>query len=502
MINHPEGYAVDVYWILGCAWSDYYLDKSSLSLDDFGKKEMDVSEYWNEYIARQLPDGVGLQVWEDAMPLDYSFNVSHDDDVRQTIQKRRLEKESKAAAVVLPKDQTTEQQQQQQQQQHRQTFQSDAKSKTSTKKEAGDQTTIPLSPSIDKFMKQHRYVVRDKLDYYDVFLSFGASLQQQNNPQSSSSITRTSGELVQVNGTSVEFCSKNLYKDTKISCSDRVEYLMNRYGNSESVAKVSLLKQKECICSANDVVGGDDLEAVIPSQSLERITGDHVHTFLSMSSELKELPNGQHIIPGFVSVDTVPSAAAPKSVNTSGSQQFPVDASPCCDSDSVELTVEAKGGAPINTDEWQMMQVENTDSADGSKDKTKAEAQSVGWIAVEEKSAVAATNPAFKFYQDGWILTKEQLLRLDYGSHRGKFLPPFANDNAMDNINSRRQGLASPLFDSTDEGGLGLRRAISLDPNRFSRQLVRYPVPLPISKSVGVGVKELLRQFHNAKGKL
>eukprot|EP00984_Skeletonema_dohrnii_P007851 scaffold2899_cov85-Skeletonema_dohrnii-CCMP3373.AAC.7 len=483
MIAHPEGYTVDVYWILGCAWSDYNNSMLSSSAASKLNNNEEVSEYWKEYIAQQLPNGVGLQVWEDAMPLDYS------------------------AVAVPPEEKTTEQQQQPQ---GRQTAHSDTQIDSSAKKGEEDHyAAATLSPSIDKFMKQHRYVVRDKLDYYDVFLSFGASLQphhpQPTNANSNSGIVELSGELVQVNGTFVQFCTKNLYRDTTISCNDRLEYLTKRYGISKNVAMVSLLKEKECICTA----GGGDLEAKIPSsQSLERITGDHIYTFLSMSSELNELSNGQHIIPGFLAVDAVPPAAA-ETANDSGSQQFHVDASPCCDSDSMELTVETKGGAAINANEWQMIKAVTADSADVNEDKTKGETPSPlsEWIAVERKSmsGEGTTSPTFKFYDDGWMLTKDQLLRFDYGSNRGKFLPPFTSENSVhvhESIMSKH-GLTCPLFESKDIGGLDLRRAINLDPNGFSRQLI-HPVspPSKVSKNVALGAKELLRQFHNAKKKM
>ncbi|KAK1734248.1 hypothetical protein QTG54_015015 [Skeletonema marinoi] len=481
MITHPEGYTVDVYWMLGCAWSDYNSMLSS-SASELNNNE-EISEYWKEYIAQQLPNGVGLQIWEDAMPLDYS------------------------AAAVPFKDKTAGQQQQRQ---GRQTAHSDAQFNSSTKKGEEDHyATATLSPSIDKFMKQHRYVVRDKLDYYDVFLSFGASLQPQH-PQPSSAnrnsgIVELSGELVQVNGTFVQFCTKNLYRDTTISCNDRLDYLTKRYGISKNVAMVSLLKEKECICT----VGGGDLEAIIPSQFLERITGDHIYTFLSMSSELNELPNGQHIIPGFLAVDAVPPTAG-KGTNDFGSQQFHVDASPCCDSDSMELSVETKGGVAINADEWQMIKVVTEDSADMNEDKTKDETPSPlsEWIAVERKrkSGEGTTRPTFKFYEDGWMLTKDQLLRFDYGSNRGKFLPPFTSENSVHVHDSSmsKHSLTCPLFESKDIRGLGLRRAISLDPNEFSRQLIHPVSPLTTtaSKNVSLGARELLRQFHNAEKKM
>jgi hypothetical protein len=116
--------------------------------------------------------------------------------------------------------------------------------------------------------------------------------------------------------------------------------------------------------------------------------------------------------------------------------------------------------------------------------------------------------PAFSFYEDGWILTKEQLLRLDYGNNRGKFLPPFIDDyqdnnNAVDE--KKKVGLASPLFEAREKGGFGVRRAISLDKNTFSKQLVLRRSRASTSKRPNassmstIGVRELLLQFHNAK---
>ncbi|KAL7439500.1 hypothetical protein ACHAXM_006739 [Skeletonema potamos] len=387
-------------------------------------------------------------------------------------------------------------------------------------------------------MKQHRYVVRDKLEYYDVFLSFGASLQppQQQQQQQQSSVVDSGQEskeleIITVNGTTFEFCIKNLYRDTKIICNERVEYLMERYHISKSEAMISLLKGKDCTCSLNNGGGGggDILEAKPShSHSLVRITGDHIDTFLTMSSELDAMQiNGRHqhiIIPGFLSVDAatvvVPAAATTTEVksinNISASQQFHVDALPCCEDimskdSSIELTVETKG-VTINTDEWQMMKVatDSIDDDDGKDDTTNSPA----WIAVERKRSDATTTmPTFKeFYEDGWILTKDQILRLDYGINRGKFLPPFISDNNNDAIHNvsirRRRGLASPLFESRENGGFDLRRAISLDPNRLSRQLIHpvvHPVLSPTTTNTSTSslmvsnesleVKEMLRQF-------
>eukprot|EP00985_Skeletonema_marinoi_P029535 scaffold28122_cov126-Skeletonema_marinoi.AAC.2 len=153
-----------------------------------------------------------------------------------------------------------------------------------------------------------------------------------------------------------------------------------------------------------------------------------------------------------------------------------------------------------------MIKVVTEDSAD-MKDRTKGEKPSPSseWIAVERKrkSGEGTTRPTYKFYEDGWMLSKVQLLRFDYGSNRGKFLPPFASENSIHESSMSKHGLTCPLFESKDIGGLGLRRAISLDPNEFSRQLI-HPVspPSKVSKNVALGAKELLRQFHNAKKKM
>eukprot|EP00984_Skeletonema_dohrnii_P020863 scaffold10278_cov113-Skeletonema_dohrnii-CCMP3373.AAC.2 len=203
------------------------------------------------------------------------------------------------------------------------------------------------------------------------------------------------------------------------------------------------------------------------------------------------------------------SSYSGKSTNDSGSQQFHVDASPCCDRDSMELTFETKGGVAINKDEWQIMKVETADSADVNEDKTKGETPSPSSeciIAVERsKSGEGTTRPTYMFYEDEWMLTKDQLLCFDYGSNRGKFLPPFTSDSSVHVHDSSRSkhGLPCPLFESKDIGGLDLRRAISLDPNGFSRQLI-HPVspPSKVSKNVALGAKELLRQFHNAMKKM
>ena len=534
-----NSYAVDVYWILGCSWSDYYNNfqqqqhQHSFPAGKLTTEDEDVvSEYWKVYIAQQLPEGVGVQVWEDAMPLDYFYSYSSNEGGGKGGETPNLVGGSGGGGGVRGFTLTNQLGQTQQQQdqtprlagvvegeEEEEVLQSKTAAVPPRENKKGEEghSTVILTPSIEKFMKQHRYVVRDKLDYYDVFLSFGASLQHQQQYQSSgdSGLPKT-GELIQVvNGTNVEFCTKNLYRDTEISCNERVEYLTKRYHISESEAMISLLKGKDCTCNTDGKVGGGDLEAKPGSHSLERITGDHIDTYLTMSSELHELQNGQHnIIPGFISVGAVPvaTAAANESTNDSGSQQqFHVDATPCCEDitsrrkDSMELTVETTKGVTINADEWQMMKVATDSRSDGARDKTKEES-SPKWIAVGSKSSDATATPTFKFYEDGWILTKDQLLRLDYGINRGKFLPPFTSDNgandAVRNISIQRKGLlASPMFESRENGGFDLRRAVSLDPNQLSRQLV-HPVSTPasgsslISNNESLGVKELLRQFH------
>ena len=70
-----EIYTVDVYWIMGCTWSNYYSDDDddAILIEDGNDDAAAATtkNYWNEYIAQRLPMGVGLEVWEDALPLDY-----------------------------------------------------------------------------------------------------------------------------------------------------------------------------------------------------------------------------------------------------------------------------------------------------------------------------------------------------------------------------------------------------------------------------------------------
>jgi hypothetical protein len=278
---------------------------------------------------------------------------------------------------------------------------------------------------------------------------------------------------------------------------------------SDVEAKISLLEKKECICSSSDSDTSDAssqqaLSSSSPSSSLERITGDHVYAYLTLSSELNKLRRQGLIIPGFMSVDAVPTAAK----DDSGLQQFDIDALPCCNH-SAELTIETRRtGATIDTNnDWQIVKtVGDSDEVVATDNKDEGSPE---WVAIEIKSADNAI-PAFSFYEDGWILTKEQLLRLDYGNNRGKFLPPFIDDyrdnnNAVDE--KKKVGLASPLFEAREKGGFGVRRAISLDKSTFSKQLVlrrgrASTSERPNASSMSaIGVRELLLQFHNAKEK-
>ena len=186
-------------------------------------------------------------------------------------------------------------------------------------------------------------------------------------------------------------------------------------------------------------------------------------------------------------------------------KKFDIDALPCCN-DSAELTVETrKTAATIDTDnDWQFAKtVGDSDEVVATDNKDEG---SLEWIALEVKSADNEI-PVFSFYEDGWILTKEQLLRLDYGNNRGKFLPPFIDDyrdnkNAVDK--KKKDGLASPLFEVREKGGFGVRRAISLEKSTFSKQLVlrsrASTSKRPNASSMSaIGVRELLLQFHDAK---
>ena len=57
MMESPFNHEVDVYWILGCRWEEVLGEDANV---------------WESYLQDQLlSNGVGLEVWEDAMPLDY-----------------------------------------------------------------------------------------------------------------------------------------------------------------------------------------------------------------------------------------------------------------------------------------------------------------------------------------------------------------------------------------------------------------------------------------------
>jgi hypothetical protein len=556
MIVYPE-YTVDVYWIMGCSSSSlgsayYTTTNNNINLSDRKEEKAEKessSAYWKSYISQHLPSGVGLEIWEDAMPLDYSLLSSRNQQQQsqQQLQKRRrrLEEDNVVKEVQSLKATTSP-------------LHSKAQFNKSTKKKQQEGSkvlqhesinnndindgNIILSPSIEKFMKQHRYVVRDKLEYYDVFLSFGTSLQHHD-PQSSnsnSSVNNISkkrqqhgeevGERITLNnGTTIPYCKQKLYQETTdIHCNERVEYMMKRYHMSDVEAKISLLEKKECICRSSsgsdtsDGNGGDASSQATSSSSsqpsyLERITGDHIYAYLTLSSELNKLRTQGLIIPGFMSVGVVPTTAAAVTTAKDDSrlQQFDIDALPCCN-DSAELTIETrKTGATIDTNNyWQIVKTVGDSNEVVATDNKDDEGEFISppspeWVAIEVKSADNAI-PAFSFYEDGWILTKEQLLHLDYGNNRGKFLPPFLDGYRDNNIavdKKKKAGLASPLFEAREKGGFGVRRAISLDKSTFSKQLVLRRSRASTSKrpnassTSAIGVRELLLQFHNAKEK-
>ena len=297
----------------------------------------------------------------------------------------------------------------------------------------------------------------------------------------------------------------NSLSNTDYTCGERVKYLVKRYHISENDAMIALVKEKNCICNAVN----DDEKSI---RALERITGDHIDTYVSLSLELDELFHGELVVlPGFLPVDVHSvTAGAPVSAkstfNDDEEERYDVDALPCCEDVissgvPIDLAVEMEGGGAINVDDWQIIKGETIDSSDvydleNDEDGTIPFSD---WIAIEP---IIQKGNAIKFFEDGWILTKEQLLRLDSGNNnRGKFLPPFRDDNAPFFRNNGPTSLASPLFETKEKGGLGIRRAINLDPHQFSGQLIHCQDSRSgsISESKSLGVKELLLQFHNAK---
>jgi len=263
-------------------------------------------------------------------------------------------------------------------------------------------------------MKQHRYVVRDKLNEYDVFLSFLAHLPQP----------------------------------------------------------------------LNLAIGG---------KPLERITHDHVTTYLEMSSMLnewkkniklhfsaKENASRDELIPALLIADI---STKPSKDDVVPDANLWIDANPCCGHLFPEI--ERVSDARHVSFEVSMVGEKNNFRKDtnytwgfhdigiGTSESTSVEQSNVNWMATLTNSAKLRS----PFFEDGWILTREQILRINHGECRGKFLPPFdfayESDHTNENPNQLvGQDFASPLFRPREDGGCGMKRAVSLDPRPFSRQLV------------------------------
>ncbi|EED96152.1 predicted protein [Thalassiosira pseudonana CCMP1335] len=320
MMGSPFNYEVDVYWILGCRWEEVLGEDANV---------------WESYLQDQLlSNGVGLEVWEDAMPLDYEQtslgpaggNQRHLGEDAQSLD---VQKQQKQKQPELVEQQRTESRQ---------------------------CRPSKVTSAIPKFMKQHRYVVRDKLQHYDVFLSFSASV---------------SGED-----------------------------------------------------------GGD-------YGVLNRITGEHIREYLETTSGIAALRRGEKfsvggmLIPALLSATVTPMKEQPssnlgESKDDDARDDPQIDAIPCCKGllpEDIGMQLNIVSGTKWDVYDTSATIDLYTTGVSSRRDIPLHSAE--GRIVVEREDT--PTNIAEKshpFYEDGWILTKEQLIQINHNLCQGRFLPP------------------------------------------------------------------------------
>jgi hypothetical protein len=370
---------------------------------------------WESYLQDQLlSNGVGLEVWEDAVPLDYEQtslgpaggNQRHLGEYAQSLD---VQKQRKQKQPQLVEQQRTESR----------SAEADTSTKGSQTKVIKDATIdnadhpkLPqpshLVPSIPKFMKQHRYVVRDKLQHYDVFLSFFASV---------------SGED-----------------------------------------------------------GGD-------TGVLNRITGEHIREYLETTSGIAALRRGEKfsvggmLIPALLSVNVTPTKEQPssnlgESKDDDAKDDPQIDAIPCCKGllpEDIGMQLNIVSGTKWDVYDTSATIYLNTTGVSSRRDIPLHSAE--GRIVVEREDT--PTNIAEKshpFYEDGWILTKEQLIQIIHNLCQGRFLPPLDElDVALAqyyNTAKLKSRVSYPLYESTDAGGCGIHRVVHVDSTRLSQQLI------------------------------
>ena len=376
MMESPFHYRVDVYWIMSCPW-EHVLEREYFIKADDGHRDDDRFSR-DLYLRDRLPDGVGLQVWEDAMPLEYFDG----DTLMEKPGDGAAVDETTLTANGLPDDGEDGNLPRSERERPRQ-------SSTNLRSDVDLTSLRGLAPSLNELLKRHRYVVRDKLQHYDLFLSFAASL--------------------------------NASKDDE--------------------------------------------------NALERITGDHVDAHLRLSSEIdawkRRLPptDGAPPLPGLLTV-RIRKAHEPR-LPTFDDAGF--DPSPCCaeTTSSVLPSPSEIVMAGTSAKLWRFWNLTQHGDDPSGLDS---------WIAVERRRKASPSDEGPPFFENGWILTRERLLRLHRRSCPGAFLPPFrdSDDGRRAAVRRRWKGaISAPLYDAEEEGGCGALRAVSLRPSGFSRQLVR-----------------------------
>ncbi|KAL7464891.1 hypothetical protein ACHAXS_005215 [Conticribra weissflogii] len=489
-------FQVDVYLILGCMFED--LD---LEVDDSGDSlEWNNSRFSLDFHVRNfLPNGVGLQIWEDAMPYEMTYSAKGDekgiggshsrmlsevvrdenidsvtfqrtheerrrgrepnwvpDEVsfkeKRRLHEKKTQRRPRIEANMMHENNTNT----------RETSTANAidpQRETPTKKKQNFSNNLLdaiVRPSLSNFMKQHRFVVRDKLKEYDIFVSFFAHLKQP---------------------------------------------------------------------------GNRDADESIAGKPLERITREHVTTHLEMSLMLNKWKKNLKLYKSAkknLSLDEMIPALLAADIWTKHSKDnivsdadLWVDANPCCG--HLFRDIESLSDARHVSFEVAIVDDKSNSRKDasyiwdfhdigiGTSKSTTGEHSGVHWIATLPNCAQSRT-PLFK---NGWILTRDQILRINHGICHGKFLPPFEFDDESDHIGEKpneiaRQDFTSPLFHPKEDGGCGMKPAVSLNPLQFSRQLVYTGRSIDSldygrrfifegKEEIHVGAKEMLYGLHRAK---
>ena len=349
-----------------------------------------------QMIQNALPDGVGLEVWEDAIPLYY---------------------EKKFNQQLKRPDQMIE-------------------------------------PAPHGLSRQHRFVVRDKFNDYDLFTAFEDDMRIM------------ADHVVNFLEMSVEIDRLRMIAETSPDGKVHVEDLLddNRKSRGVSLDKAT--------------VGNDLVQDPLTSEDLKRLWPGFLRTEV-LDSSIKDHPLLRHSnIDKYKWKENVPPSLAYEE------EYGTLDPNVCCN------VPPGRNRTPPNPKKDDLLLWETDISAMGVRHYPGE----IGWAAtmtVEDRADIGSywsgednvyNDPDMKRprrvnsligQQAGWMATRSQILYFDEHACPGGFLPPFDGDEWHNDSLQTRNGAVEfwsggyQLF-----GRCYFNRILSLDPKRFSRQLL------------------------------